>query len=395
MEDKLVFEEVYKINMTCLRLNLSHPSVPRDLKWLLTFILMQGLYTAFNAICLYNLIFINVKENDFPNACSNGVYMVIYFVVTFKYGVMVWYQKDIKDVIRYQQEYFDSFREYTVEEQAVVKDYIQRGQWVSKLWLRSTIVTAGMFPVKSFIDSAYSAYAGDFRLHSFNENSYGPYIDEIKGRVDVFILMYAIFSVYTTYTAIMYSGFAPFGPLCILNACAQMDIVMMRVNHLFDEGFDKEKSPKQLQNLVKFTQNIYGFVDQINDIFQVLYEMCLKASAILIPISLYLIIEGFSEGKLYYDYVMFSYMASLLCFVPCYYSDYLKEKGDDLRCAIYASGWEKFYDRNTRVTLRIMLIRATRSLSIKTVFRAVCLEAFSDLCKEAYVIFNMMYAVLH
>ncbi|XP_073960091.1 odorant receptor 56a-like [Choristoneura fumiferana] len=114
----------------------------------------------------------------------------------------------------------------------------------------------------------------------------------------------------------------------------------------------------------------------------------------MIPISLYLLIESARDRKLSLDYIMFSYLASLICFVPCFYSDKLKEKGDKLHFAIYACGWENFYDKNTRKTLHIMLMRASRPLSIKTVFRTVCLETFAELCKQAYVIFNMMYAVL-
>lgn len=258
MNNMLHFDELYRNNGLCLRIIGAHPSVARDRKWVLQFFLMYGLFFAIGMHCIYNMLFINIKENDIPNMCTNGVFMVVIIVVSFKYGVMLWYQKELQAVIQLQEKYFESSRDFTEEEQTIVQKYIKKGQWITSLWLKSCIITALMFPLKSFIDSAHSAYIGDFKLYSFNENSYPLGIDKIKSRIDIYLLIYSTFAYYALFSGCMYTGFAPLGPICLLNACGQMDIVTMRVNRLFNgRGFNKEETPKELKEIIQFLQNIY------------------------------------------------------------------------------------------------------------------------------------------
>lgn len=53
-------------------------------------------------------------------------------------------------------------------------------------------------------------------------------------------------------------------------------------------------------------------------------------------------------------------------------------QGEGLSLAIYSSGWEKMWNKGTRSTLLIILVRATRPVVLKTMFRNICLDALTD-----------------
>lgn len=258
MDTTIRFDDVYKTSMRCLRNIGAHPFQPKDRKWALRFFFLYGLFCTIGVHYLYNMIFVNIKQNDFPNMCSNGIFFVIVIVVSFKYGVNLWYQKELQELINLQETYFQLSQEFTAAEQATVQKYIEKGNWISKLWLKSCFITCILFPIKSFIDSAYSAYIGDFKLYSFTENSYPLGLDKIKDRLDIYLLIYGSFMYFAFFSGSMYTGFAPLGPIFIMNACGQVDIVTKRINRLFDgKEFNKEETPKELKSIIQFLQHIY------------------------------------------------------------------------------------------------------------------------------------------
>lgn len=62
----------------------------------------------------------------------------------------------------------------------------------------------------------------------------------------------------------------------------------------------------------------------------------------------------------------------------CVYVFCLYIQSESLREAIYFSGWEKTCDKGTRSTLLIILVRASRPVVLKTMFRDICLDALTD-----------------
>nr|AOG12934.1 odorant receptor [Eogystia hippophaecolus] len=391
---ELNFDEIFKISVCCLKLNRSYPTIKRDTKWFLQFILMYSIIFFVFSYLAYCIIFYDLKNNDFTQACTNGILSVVFTVVTFKYFIMLWYQKILMRLIEKMKRDFEFAKNLSYEEQCLVLEYAKRGRWVSKLWLLTAGSVGVVFPAKAFILMGYYVIIGEFRLIQIYNLTYPPFIESIKDNYIGFTIIFSILMFYDFFSVIMYIGFAPMGPIFMLHTCGQLEILKRRIQNLFaDNGDDLSETRTQLKIIVKHLQEIYHFVDDIKYSFEVLYEIILKTTAFVIPITFYEIIDSIQQGRFSLEYCTFIFGGITLCYVPCYYGDLLMEKGESLRQAVYMSGWERYRDRSTRSTLVLMLSRAAKPLAIRTVFRIVCLDAFTELCHQSYAIFNVLNAV--
>ncbi|XP_075987183.1 uncharacterized protein LOC142983892 [Anticarsia gemmatalis] len=175
----------------------------------------------------------------------------------------------------------------------------------------------------------------------------------------------------------MYAAYVPLGPIMMLHACGQLDIVRMKIDHLFEEA-DAEIIKEKMKAIIERLQYIYKFVKIIEDVFTVAYELTLKGTTLILPVAFYEFIEAAHRGELSVELITFIIGGILISSSPCYYSDLLMEKGEKVRLSLYSCGWELFYDRSTRTTLQILLLYALRPVAIRTVFRTLCLEALTD-----------------
>nr|QLI62058.1 odorant receptor 15 [Streltzoviella insularis] len=391
---ELNFDEIFKIPVCCLKSNLSYPTVKRDTKWFLQFILMYSIIFFVFSYLAYCIIFYDLKNNDFTQACRNGILCVVFTVVTFKYFVMLWYQKILMRLIEKMKLDFEFAKNLSYEEQCLVLEYAKRGRWVSKLWFLTAGGVGLIFPVKAFILMGYYVIIGESRLIQMYNLTYPPLIEGIKDNYIGFTIIFLIVMFYVFISVIMYIGFAPMGPIFMLHACGQLEILKKRMQNLFaNNGDDLGETRTKLKNIVKHLQEIYHFVDDIKESFEVLYEIILKTTVFVIPIAFYEVIHSFQQGRFSLEFCTFIIGGITFCYVPCYYGDLLMEKGESLRQAVYMSGWERYWDRSTRSTLVLMLSRAAKPLAIQTVFRIVCLDTFTELCHQSYAIFNVLNAV--
>ncbi|KAI8434120.1 hypothetical protein MSG28_012255, partial [Choristoneura fumiferana] len=159
------------------------------------------------------LIAVDIKADDFSKACTNGIFLVVWVVVTFQYGVVLTFKDQLKTLIRINQENFDAAESMPEEDQALIREYAYRARWVTKVWCFSCCLNCALFPIKSLVLTLYSLYIDDFRLVPWYDCSFPSVIEEIN------------------------------------------------------------------------------YVQLINDVFKVLYEISLKASAIMLPITLYQVID--------------------------------------------------------------------------------------------------------
>ncbi|XP_073959961.1 odorant receptor 10a-like [Choristoneura fumiferana] len=390
----LKFEKVYKIPITCLKTIRAHPDIPQDWHWAWQAGIMHGIFTLSFVSFLYSLIAVDIKADDFSKACTNGIFLVVWVVVTFQYGVVLTFKDQLKTLIRINQENFDAAESMPEEDQALIREYAYRARWVTKVWCFSCCLNCALFPIKSLVLTLYSLYIDDFRLVPWYDCSFPSVIEEIKYRPDIFCIIFSMHIFYGVYAILMYIGFCPLGFIFILNTCAQLELMAKEFTNMFNvTPYNHKVLAQKMSALIKKSQDVYDYVQLINDVFKVLYEISLKASAIMLPITLYQVIDSFKRHELCMEYMAFILTASLLCYVPCYYSDLLMEKGEALRLAIYSSGWEYQYDKSARYKLIIMLTVAIRPISIRSIFRTVCLDTFAGLCHEAYAIFNLINAM--
>nr|AIT71996.1 olfactory receptor 30 [Ctenopseustis obliquana] len=390
----LKFEELYSVPMTCLRINRAHPSIPRDWTWLWQVTLMHGLFTVGFCSMMYNLLAVDMKTGTFSEICTYGIFLVVWVVITFCYAVILKFTDELTTLIRVNQEYFDAAASLPEEDAAVILEYALRARWVARVWGGACYINGFMFPLKALVLTLYSIYIDDFKLVPLLEGTFPLAIDRIKQTPAMFSAIAAMHSIYAVYATIMYMGFCPLGPIFIINTCAQLEIMTKEFGLIFNvTPYDDKLVAVKLAALIKKSQDIYDYVQIINDVFRIYYEVTLKAAAIMIPITLFLILDSIKQRELCVEFIMFDITATLLCYIPCYYSDLLMEKGEALRLAMYSSGWENQFDKKARASLIILLTVAVRPISISTNFRVVCLDAFAGLCHEAYAIFSLLNAM--
>uniref|UniRef100_A0A2A4J2M8 Odorant receptor n=1 Tax=Heliothis virescens TaxID=7102 RepID=A0A2A4J2M8_HELVI len=285
---------------------------------------------------------------------------------------------------------FQESKNLPPDQEAVILQYINQCLWVCKQWLFLTFSGWLLFLVKNLGMMLYFYCINEFRLVAFYEVVlYPPILEENKDNIFVYIVVYAVMLIFSAYSALMYAAFVPLGPIFILHACGQLVLVKNKIDGLFVEC-DDEVIRLKLRGIILHLQYVHSFVDRIQEVFKIGYELTLKFTALILPITVYAVLESFYRGEVTLEFFSFIIGGVMISGCPCYYSDLLMEKGEDVRMSLYTCGWEQHYDRRTRTTLQLMLQNALKPVAIQTVFTVMCLDALTDLFQQSYAIFNLM-----
>ncbi|KAI5643411.1 7tm odorant receptor domain-containing protein [Phthorimaea operculella] len=208
------------------------------------------------------------------------------------------------------------------------------------------------------------------------------------------------------YSSATYIAVVPQGLIYMLHACGRIDILKRKVLSLFPED---NVVPVDIHHNMKVIgkelQDIYDFVYDINDTSGVIYEVTLKVSAIIIPISALLIIERSVLVKAHKDnvhelkhttvslhFVILLAATLLICSLPCYYGNLLMTKSMELREAVFFCGWERVWHKPTRKSLIIIMTRIERAIAISSVFYVMNLETLADVFKTSHRLFSILSA---
>ncbi|XP_072939896.1 uncharacterized protein [Epargyreus clarus] len=388
------FDKIFKIMIFGMRLNRSHPDIPRDRKWLFQFMWMHGIFFFVFCLLMYSTFAHDLKKNDFSQACSNGILSVIFSVVTYKYGVMLKYQNQLKGLMDEMRVDYERAKTLSIEEQHLVLNYGKRGKKVVVIWILIASITGGLFPVKAFILMAYYAIKGEFKLFHLYDLTYPSPVEERKNEPGVYLVLFTLFSFYDCYAIVMYIAMAALGPIFMLHGCAQLELVRRRIMNAFTKNDSEKSTLKSLNEIVQQLQKIYRFLERVQESFKILYELTLKATTVILPICFYQVIESFNKGEIKLEFISVIIGGIALSSIPCYYSDELMDMGENLRLAIYFCGWEGYLERHKtlRNTLLLLQSRAARPIAVRTMFRAVSLDALTDVYHQSYAIFNVLNA---
>ncbi|XP_039749916.1 uncharacterized protein LOC120626456 [Pararge aegeria] len=388
----LNFESLFKLINPLLRANLSHPKIERGFRWYIKFSIMYGIFLSVFILLVYSIIFQDLKNGDSTQACANGILCVVYIVVTFNYCIMFTYRNVLEELIDRMNHDYKLAKNFPEKEQDIVLSFAQKGQGIAKIWLIVGICACGLFIVKQFYLTIYYTITSEFRLIHLYDLTYPDAVEQVKYNTVVFCILYIYFLYYDVFATMMFIGFSPLGSIFMLHACGQLEIAKERILEIFKEYKSSEEINKQLKEVATFLNTTYRFVDNLQFSFKVLYELTLKSTIIVVPITLYQILESLKKGEFRVEFITIIVGGITMSSIPCYYSDVLMESGDNLRMAVYTCGWEAHWERESRIMILMLLLRVSRPVAIRTMFRAVCLDALTEVYHQAYAIFNVLNA---
>ncbi|NP_001103623.1 olfactory receptor 33 [Bombyx mori] len=388
---ELNFDKIFKIAIISQKFSGTYPYTKRDKKWATHFILMHGELTIICMLFIYNIIEFDLKAADYSQMCRNMCLSFVYMVITLLYINMLYYQSKLKMLIETMKAEYELAKTMSEEEQNVILEYAKKGRWLCRAWAILTTCGMAQFFLKSIVCTIYSAIQGNFRIVQYYEVICPEVIERHRNNPVIFITLYFCTFFYSLYTSALYTSVLPLGPIFLLHGCAKLEIVRLNIKNLFDN--DDYVVQERLKKTVLQMQDIYCYSHEINECFQILYEFLLKATSLVLPITIFAVIQALGRGQFIPEFFAFIFGAFMVGTTPCYYSNMLMEKSEDVRMTLYSCGWETRFDLNTRKCIILMLCRALRPVSIRTIFRSVSLTTLTDVFQQAYALFNLLNAV--
>lgn len=228
------FEDIFKISTLALHFNGSHPQAARKLRRLK--IIYEHLVSFFCFVSLlYSIIFYDVKNEVYTEVIKNGVMVIVCVTVTFKFRILLQNRDDIQKLIDSINHDYDLANNLSEEEQLIVSKYANMGVIVCKCWVAAALATGFMFPVKAFILMAYKYSKDEWELVQMFDLHW-PLINGIKDNLFIFTFIFVSCLSFDAFSVSMYIGFDPLGPIFLLHACGQLDLICNRLKKLFSEG---------------------------------------------------------------------------------------------------------------------------------------------------------------
>nr|AQQ73510.1 olfactory receptor 30 [Heliconius melpomene rosina] len=384
------FEDVFKLSTLALHFNGSHPQATRN-RFKMFRIVYEHIITFLCFVSLlYSIILYDVNNKEYTEVIKNGVMAIVCVTVTFKFTILLRNRDDIQSLIDTINQDYELSEDLSEEEQHIVMKHANMGVDVCKIWLAASIVTGLLFPVKAFVLMAYKYINGEWELVPMFDLNW-PFINGIKKNPIIFTCIFAQCLSFDFFSASMYLGFDPLGPIFLVHACGQLDLLSNRFMKLFSQGTTAD-AKENLKLIHLKLLEIYMYVKKIQDIFVVLYEFNMKTTTFLIPFSTFQFVESLRKKDISLEFASFAISAVFHFYMPCFYGNKLMDMSEKLRQSIYACGWEMERDIEIRKTILFMLTRTTVPLGIKSIFYSICLDTFGEMASQAYGIYNLMNA---
>ncbi|XP_063824555.1 uncharacterized protein LOC135074184 [Ostrinia nubilalis] len=386
------FDNMFVITAMAMFINRSHPSIPRNLFWVLQFLIILTLSTTTFLFLGNSVLLYDIPAGRYAEASKNGTMAIVAFTITIKYSFLLYFQKYMKNLINVVDRDYKLAMDFEEEEKEIVIMYAKKGAKVSWYWLLAALSTSIAFPLKAIFKMGYSYWQGDFKYIPMFDMRYPDRLDILKDIPAMFILLFVLCLMFGCYATTMYIGFDPLVPIFLLHICGQLDILSKRILKIFSENYNEEEINEKLKDVNIKLQDLYGLIENIKNKFTVLFEYNMKTTTFLLPLSLFQVVEDLKRSQLNMEFLSFFVATILHFYMPCYYSDNLLERSYYLREAIYSCGWETHPNTRARKTVLLMMTRTTAPLVLSTIFYTICLDTFAEMCRQSYAIFNIMNA---
>nr|XP_034826815.1 LOW QUALITY PROTEIN: uncharacterized protein LOC117984297 [Maniola hyperantus] len=342
-------------------------------------------------ISFYTVIYCDFKYKKYADAIRNGTMSIVGLTVALKHLLLLRHRASIREIIEIIDRDYEAAKDFINEEKDTVLRYAQLGTSICKFWFVMAILTGLLFPVRSITLMGYYYFKGEFKLVPLMDLCY-PFIDDYKNIPVMFCTLFLSCFCFAVYAATSYISFDPLVPAILAHVCGQLELISNRLLEVFSNAKNVEEIEDNLKEINIKLMEIYRIINIVQKNFAILYEYVMKTTTFLLSFSAFQIVEGLKHNGISVEFVSFFFGSILHFYSPCYFSNLLMDKSEQLRQAIYSCGWELQPSIRIRKTILLMLTRTTKSVVIRTVFMPICLDTFAEMTRQAYGIYNLMNA---
>lgn len=260
--EELTFENNFYLMLIGLRWSFSDLSQKRNLSYILKLLYSVGIPWLANFFLTNSVIFHDMKSENKTEALKNIFMALVTLNIHFKLFILNYYRKSITNNVDLINRDYQNISSMTPEYKAIVQKYIKKGIRVCQLWLLVSSATATIFPLKALFLMAYNAYKGHFKLVKVYELTFPNFMqtDDCTLELIIFVGFFIFQVLFDCLAATMFLGFEPLGPILMLHACSQLEIVESKILGLFSEPADSKTVREKLKEVITLLQKVYKYV---------------------------------------------------------------------------------------------------------------------------------------
>lgn len=254
------FDDIFKTANIALRIAGCHPARRRDRTWKVQFVLLILLEIVCSNLLCYSIFFKDLQDGRYADASKNTVMTIVSVTIIFKYSILLIHQKSIMDIINTINDDYDFIHELSDEEKRIVLEYSEKGVRVCNIWCIVSIISSMIFPLKAILLMVYIYYnTGEFGLIPMFDMTYPDSIEVKKNEPWAYVMLLALYSLFSIYAATSYTGFDPLVPIFLLHSCGQLEVVSQRVLSLHSENSNEERVQEKFRNIILKLRDIYRY----------------------------------------------------------------------------------------------------------------------------------------